>query len=81
LIDASVSFSDLLDQHVYGIKVSPDQTIQPGKTVEDTGNYRVNQFISEQMRMKDMKKEDIKIQLTVRKLVFTDHTVLEIAKD
>lgn len=47
LVDASVAFSDLLDQHMYGIKISPDQTIAPGQRHTVLGDYPVNRFINE----------------------------------
>jgi hypothetical protein len=77
LIDASVLFSDLLGNQVYGIKVSPDHLIPAGKVISDKGQYSVNQFIAEQARMAQMKKEDIKATLIVRKLVFADNSVGE----
>ncbi len=77
LIDASVRFSDLLGNQVFGIKVSPDRLISAGESVNDNGEYSVNQFIAEQARMAQMKKEDIKATLIVRKLVFADNTVGE----
>jgi hypothetical protein len=78
LVDASVAFSDLLDQHMYAIKISPDQTIAPGQRHTVLGDYPVNEFISDQLRMKDLKKADIKARLTVRRVVFSDNTVLEV---
>lgn len=78
LIDASVGFSDLLDAHIYGIRVSPDLTIGPGETYVDSGSYHINQFVNEQMRMKDMKKADVKASLDVRKVVFSDNTILTV---
>ena len=78
LVDASVEFSDLLDAHIYGIKVSPDLTIGPGETYMDSGSYHINTFIGDQMRMKDMKKADIKVHLDVNKIVFSDNTVLTV---
>lgn len=78
LVDASVQFSDLLDDHLYGVKVTPDVSIAPGKTYIDKGQYRINRFINEQTRMRDMKKADIKATLLVRRVVFTDNTVLQI---
>jgi hypothetical protein len=76
LVDASVQFADLLDSHLYGIKISPDLSLAAGGTHEDKGRYDINQFINEQTRMKGMKKADIKATLTVHRIVFTDNTVV-----
>lgn len=78
LIDASICFFDLLDRFVYGIKVSPDVAIAPGDTHTGAGDYDVNQFISEQMRMKDMQKADIRARLDVKNIVFSDNTILNL---
>ena len=75
LIDGTVQFVDLLGTRVYGIKISPDLHIPADKTVTDKGEYSVNQFIPEQARMAQMKKEDIKAALVVRRLVFADNSV------
>lgn len=80
LVEASVQFTDLLDKSLYGITVSPDITIAPGKPQVEQGNYHINQFISAQSRMKDMKKADIKATLQVRRLVFSDNTVLQVER-
>jgi hypothetical protein len=66
-----------LGSQIYGIKVGPDRLIPAGKTVTDKGEYSVNQFVSEQARMAQMKKEDIKATLVVQKLVFADNSVGE----
>jgi hypothetical protein len=78
LIDASICFFDLLDQFVYGIKVPPDVAIAPGDTHTRAGDYDVNRFISEQMRMKDMQKADIRAHLDVKNVVFSDNTILNL---
>lgn len=75
LVDAGITFSDLLDAHIFGIRLSPDVKILPGKTHIDKGDYRVNRFSNEQGRMKDMNKADIKVSLDLRKIVFTDNSV------
>jgi len=77
LIDASVQFGDLLGSHIYGIKVTPDDLIPAGKAVTDNGDYSVNQFMPEQARLAQMKKEDVKATLIVQKLVFTDNSIGE----
>lgn len=80
LIDASVRFTDLLDENLYGIKVSPDLSIAPAKTYVEKGQYGINQFINGQARMRAMKKADIKATLVVRRVVFTDNTVMQIER-
>jgi hypothetical protein len=43
-----------------------------GKPVTDTRYYSVNQFISSQLRLKGMAKENVKAVLVVTKAVFAD---------
>lgn len=79
LIEGTLQFTDLLGTRVYGIKITPDLRIPAGKAVTDKGEYPVNQFIAEQARMAQMKKEDIKATLVIRKIVFGDNSVAEYA--
>jgi hypothetical protein len=80
LIDGGLHFSDLLGKHLYGIKIEPDLKIEPNETVKESGEYRINQFIAEQNRMKKMSREDIKAGLRISKVVFGDNTILDLDK-
>lgn len=80
LIKASVHFTDLLDDELYGIKISPDLKIGAGKTLIKSGLYGINQFIARQGRMKKMAKADIKAKLVIQQIVFDDNTVMKITK-
>ena len=71
---------DLLDDHLYGIKVTPDMTIGAGNVRTESGQYRLNQFMNKHHRMKNMNKADIKAKLQVERIVFTDNTVLKVSK-
>src|SRR6266576_7326173 len=74
LIDASVYFYDLQENQVFGIKVNPERSIPAGQVIAEKGDYSVNEFSPEQVRMAQMKKEDIKATLVVQKLVFADNS-------
>ena len=77
LIDASVYFYDLQENLVFGIKVNPERSIPADQVIAEKGDYRVNEFSPEQVRMAQMKKEDIKATLVVQKLVFADNSTGE----
>jgi len=77
LIDGSIQFKDLLGERLYGIKITPDLKIASGESLKDGGSYRINKFINEQMRMSVMAKEDIVATPVIRKIVFTDNSILE----
>jgi hypothetical protein len=79
LIDATVQFADLLGSPIYAIKVSPDHLISAGETITDSNQYEINQFMPEQARLAQLKKEDVKATIVVSKLVFTDNTIGEYA--
>lgn len=76
LIEAGIHFTDLLDNHLYGIKIDPDLHIPSSETVSHEGRYPVNEFINEQLRMLKMDKEDVKAELRVDRIVFEDNSVL-----
>ena len=80
LIEGSVQFYDLLDEHLYGIKVTPDMMIGSGDVRTESGQYRLNQFMNKHHRMKNMDKADIKAKLMVERIVFTDNTVLKVSR-
>lgn len=77
LIEASVYFYDLQENQVFGIKVNPERSIPAGQVIAEKGDYSVNEFSPEQVRMAQMKKEDIKATLVVQKLVFADNSAGE----
>jgi hypothetical protein len=52
-----------------------DLRIPGEKEVTDTEYYSANQFIPEQMRLKEMSKENIKAELLVLKTVFSDNSI------
>src|SRR5256886_16618636 len=72
LIDASEYFYDLQENQVYGIKVNPERSIPAGQGIAEKGDYSVNEFSPEQVRMAQMKKEDIKARLAGQQLVLGD---------
>lgn len=79
LIDATVRFTDLLDETLLSIKVPPDQNIVPGRLAVHKGYYSVGMFDQGgQARLRDMKKENIRATLKVRRLVFSDNTILQV---
>jgi hypothetical protein len=51
LIDASVYFYDLQENQVFGIKVNPERSIPAGQVIAEKGDYRVNEFSPEQVRI------------------------------
>ncbi len=77
LIEARIHFSDLLENHLLGIKIDPDLHIPAGETVKESGLYGVNQFIDAQRRMARIDRKDIKAELRIDRVVFEDNTILK----
>lgn len=78
LLDASLKFYDLVGEKIYGIELAKDVKLAPGKEATFHGDYGVNEFLSEEMRLKDLAPTDVRAELDVGKLVFSDNTVLDL---
>jgi hypothetical protein len=77
LINGSVVFFDLVGEHIIGIRMDRDVKIDPGKEEIFRGDYRINQFINSEMRLKDLAPEDVRARLQVKKIVFRDNTIID----
>jgi hypothetical protein len=77
LIDGTLRFEDLLGENLYGIKITPDLKIPAQEKVQDSGDYRINQFMNNQHRMMDMDPKDVVAKINIRKIVFEDNTIME----
>lgn len=78
LIDGGIDFKDLLGETMYSIKIRPDVLVKPSEAMSNTGKFRINEYINEQTRMKDMNKKDIIPELNIRKIVFDDNSIMEL---
>jgi hypothetical protein len=76
--DKPLDFSDLVGEHIIGIRLNRDVKIEPGKEEVFRGDYRINQFINREIRLKDLAPEDVRAELQVKKIVFRDNTVLDL---
>jgi hypothetical protein len=77
LIDASIDFSDLLGEAIFGIKLKEDVRIEPGSEVSSTGNYGINQFRTSERRLAEIPPADVQARLRVRAIVFGDNSRFE----
>ena len=78
LLKGSIRFEDLLGERVYTIALDQDVKLAPGKETNFRGDYRRNQFISEDARLAAMSKSDVVVKLNVDTVVFGDNTVLNL---
>ena len=80
LIDGHCIYWDALGEVVYSATLQKDVVMKPGAIKEIGGDYPINQFIANQKRMKDMRREDLTATLHIRKIVFEDNTILDLSK-
>ena len=77
LAEVFLFFKDILGETVYTIKLDPDKKMLKGTTVDFNGFYPVNQFIPKELRLSKMAKEDVRVQLFIRKVVFDDNSIVD----
>jgi uncharacterized coiled-coil protein SlyX len=74
-IDASVKFSDLLGGLLYTVRLGKQLSLPPGQTLVDKGTQANQRLITEQHPLRRLDEHDVKVELTVRKIVFDDDSL------
>jgi hypothetical protein len=75
LVDGSLVFSDLLGEKIMGLQLNRDVIYPAGEVTATSGAWNVNTFQPAEMRLLNIKHEDVKADLIVKKVVFDDNTV------
>lgn len=75
-IDALVNFKNLLGGHLYSIKLNPDSNIPAGGSLLDQGGRDTARLLSHWHQMTKITPQDVKAELVVKKIVFSDNTML-----
>ncbi len=75
-LDARVNFKNLLGGHLYSINLSPDSNIPAGGSLLDQGGRDNSRLLSHWHQMTKTNPQDVKAELVVRKIVFSDNSVL-----
>jgi len=75
-IDARVNFKNLLGGHLYSINLSPDSNIPAGGTLLDQGGRNSSRLLSHWHQMIKVNPQDVRAELIVKKIVFSDNSVL-----
>ena len=78
LVDASINFYDLIGERIYGIALTKDVKLTPGKETIFHGNFSINQFMPAELRLRDLAPADVRAELKVRKLVFEDNSIVNL---
>ncbi|MEN9459992.1 MAG: hypothetical protein RIS84_12 [Pseudomonadota bacterium] len=75
-IDALVNFKNLLGGHLYSINLNHDSNIPAGGSLLDQGGRDNSRLLSRWHQMTKVTPQDIKAELVVKKIVFSDNSVL-----
>ncbi|MBL4872018.1 MAG: hypothetical protein JKY41_01160 [Rhodobacteraceae bacterium] len=70
MVDGSIVFQDVLDRDILRVGIDPDQKIDSGGTVIQTGVYT-------NLRLLDVSKEDVLVTTCIRGLVYADGEVFK----
>lgn len=75
-LDGGLYFQDLVGNPLYGIALTKDVKISSMNTSKFSDNYLIDQFKQEHYKMKHMDAKDVQVEMDLKKIVFTDNTVL-----
>ena len=67
-------FYDIFENVVKSVRLTVDDRIKAGKTITWDGDITYNQFMSEDVRFRDLKAEDLKMEFQPSQIVYTDRT-------
>jgi hypothetical protein len=81
LIDGSLQFTDLLGEQITNIRLDKDKLYPAGADTPDSGDWDINMFEKGPERLADLKHEDVKVTLVIRKVVFADNSVWNAAQN
>lgn len=70
--DGTLSFTDLLDNNVYSSKLSINDPLKSGSTIQWSGSIKYNQFMDDHQRLRNERQENLKLKFTARKVLFVD---------
>jgi len=77
LLDASITFADMFGDEMLTIELTREKHLPRGASAEHRGRYSAWSPTGKGNRMAHMKQENIVATLRVKKIMFTDNTVLE----
>jgi hypothetical protein len=80
LIDAGLHFRDLLGNELFLIRLLQDVQLPAMGTIQQSGQWRMNQFTPGQDRLAKIPAKDVVTALVIRRVVFDDNTILDLTK-
>ncbi len=81
LIDGTCIYRDALGEAVFSAALQKDVKIPAGGSVEIGGFYTFNRFEDGKFRLKNMDKSDVTAHLQIRRIVFSDNTIIEVERE
>lgn len=75
--DGILEFTDLLNNEIHSARVTINEQITAGATLEWTGNLDYNKYIDSHQRLRNEKIENIKVYFKTHKILFSDGTTQE----
>ncbi|MEN9848311.1 MAG: hypothetical protein RL368_1051 [Pseudomonadota bacterium] len=75
-IDALINFKNLLGGHLYSINLSHDTDIPAGGSLLDQGGRDNSRLLSHWHQITKTTPQDVKAELVVKKIVFSDNSIL-----
>jgi hypothetical protein len=80
-ISASANILDVFGEEIKGLNISTDEAVAPGSVVKvgSMGNscWELNQYDSDDMRLKEMDLKTTKVEIEVTKIAYSDGEIVE----
>ena len=73
LIDGSISFHDLLGEHIVGIRITRDLWVAREATSTSSGSYSSSSV----SRLRNLPKDDVTTKLHIRQIVLEDNSIIK----
>jgi hypothetical protein len=78
--EGGLEVQDLLGNKIIVLQVRNQRPIAPGKSLQFTDDWHVNQFLNNQVQFAVEKFEDLQFKWTAEKVLFSDGTTMEFSE-
>jgi len=74
-IEGTITFRETGGEPFMSIQVAKGDMVARGKSIQLSGNYPINASVPEQMKLRNLDKQNIRAELMVERVVFADKSV------